>query len=71
MRITSAVVLFPRPVGGGTCTWLGRGWVRFKGTKSDRVFKEIDVARGRPIHDFRRAMAVPEDGAAGAGEPRF
>ena len=42
-------------------SWVERGWVRPEGTEPDWTFAEIDVARVRLIHDFGRAMAVPED----------
>ena len=61
MRVTSVVALFPDLPEAELLSWVERGWVRPEGTEPDWVFQEIDVARVRLIHDFGRAMAVPED----------
>jgi chaperone modulatory protein CbpM len=61
MRVTSVVALFPDLPEAELVSWVERGWVRPEGTEPDWVFQEIDVARVRLIHDFGRAMAVPED----------
>ena len=61
MRFTSVVALFPDLPETELLSWVERGWVRPEGTEPDWVFQEIDVARVRLIHDFGRAMAVPED----------
>jgi chaperone modulatory protein CbpM len=61
MRFSSVVALFPDLPETELVSWVERGWVRPEGTEPDWVFQEIDVARVRLIHDFARAMAVPED----------
>jgi chaperone modulatory protein CbpM len=61
MRITSVVALFPDLPEAELVSWVERGWVRPEGNEPDWVFQEIDVARVRLIHDFGRAMAVPDD----------
>jgi chaperone modulatory protein CbpM len=61
MRFSSVVALFPDLPATELVSWVERGWVRPEGSEPDWVFQEIDVARVRLIHDFARAMAVPED----------
>jgi chaperone modulatory protein CbpM len=61
MRVTAVVALFPDLPEAELVSWVERGWVRPEGTEPDWVFQEIDVARVRLIHDFGRAMAVPDD----------
>jgi chaperone modulatory protein CbpM len=41
--------------------WVERGWVVPDAEGTAFVFREIDVARVRLIHDLRRDMAVGED----------
>jgi chaperone modulatory protein CbpM len=61
MRFTAVVALFPDLREAELQGWVERGWVRPEGDQPDWVFQEIDVARVRLIHDFRRGMAVPEE----------
>ncbi len=61
MRFSSVVALFPDLPATELVSWVERGWVRPEGSEPDWVFQEIDVARVRLIHDFGRAMAVPDD----------
>jgi chaperone modulatory protein CbpM len=61
MRVTAVIALFPDLRESELLSWVDRGWVRPDGTPPDFFFQEIDVARVRLIHDFGRAMAVPED----------
>jgi chaperone modulatory protein CbpM len=61
MRVTAVEALFPDLPEAELVSWVERGWVRPEGTEPDWVFQEIDVARVRLIHDFGRAMAVPDD----------
>jgi chaperone modulatory protein CbpM len=61
MRVTAVIALFPDLRETELLSWVERGWVRPEGTEPDLVFQEIDVARVRLIHDFRHAMAVPEE----------
>ena len=61
MRVSSVVALFSDLPEAELVSWVERGWVRPEGTEPDWVFQEIDVARVRLIHDFGRAMAVPDD----------
>jgi chaperone modulatory protein CbpM len=41
--------------------WVEQGWVVPDGEAAAFVFREIDVARVRLIHDLRRDMDVGED----------
>jgi chaperone modulatory protein CbpM len=61
MRFTAVVALFPDLREAELLAWVERGWVRPEGTEPDWVFQEIDVARVRLIHDFRRTMDVGEE----------
>jgi chaperone modulatory protein CbpM len=61
MRFTAVVALFPDLREAELHAWVDRGWVRPEGTEPDWVFQEIDVARVRLIHDFRRTMDVREE----------
>jgi chaperone modulatory protein CbpM len=61
MRLTAVVALFPGLQDTELQAWVERGWVQPEGTDPDWTFQEIDIARVRLIHDFRHAMAVPED----------
>jgi chaperone modulatory protein CbpM len=61
MRVTAVIALFPDLRETELLSWVERGWVRPEGIEPDLVFQEIDVARVRLIHDFRHAMAVPEE----------
>lgn len=61
MRFTAVVSLFPDLGETELHAWVERGWVRPEGSEPDWVFQDIDIARVRMIHDFRRAMAVPEE----------
>ena len=61
MRFTAVAALFPDLPETELHAWVERGWVRPEGAEPDWVFQEIDIARVRLIHDFRHAMAVPEE----------
>ncbi|WP_428489280.1 chaperone modulator CbpM [Rhodopila sp.] len=61
MRFTAVAALFSDLPETELHTWVERGWVRPEGAEPDWVFQEIDIARVRLIHDFRHAMAVPEE----------
>jgi chaperone modulatory protein CbpM len=61
MRFTAVVALFPDLRETELLAWVERGWVRPAGFDPDWQFQEIDVARVRLIHDFRRTLAVPEE----------
>ena len=41
--------------------WVEQGWVMPDTEETGLVFREIDVARVRQIHDLRRDMALSED----------
>jgi chaperone modulatory protein CbpM len=41
--------------------WVEQGWVVPDSEGADFVFREIDVARVRLIHDLRHDMAIAED----------
>ncbi len=61
MQITAVVALFsdlPEPELTG---WIERGWVLPDTAESGWVFREIDVARVRLIHDLRRDLDVGEE----------
>jgi chaperone modulatory protein CbpM len=61
MRVTAITALFPDLREAELLSWVERGWVRPEGTEPDWMFQEIDVARVRLIHDFRRTMDVHEE----------
>jgi chaperone modulatory protein CbpM len=61
MRLTAVVALFPDLRENELHAWVERGWVRPQGSDPDWIFQEIDIARVRMIHDFRHAMAVPDE----------
>ncbi len=61
MRFTAVVALFPDLRETELQAWVERGWVRPEGTQPDWVFQDIDIARVRLIHDFRRTMSVSEE----------
>ncbi|MGH6981749.1 MAG: chaperone modulator CbpM [Stellaceae bacterium] len=54
-----------RTVGGVRETelraWIEEGWVRPERSRGVLVFREIDVARVRLIHDLRRDLAIGDD----------
>jgi chaperone modulatory protein CbpM len=54
-----------RTVGGVRETelraWIDEGWVRPERARGMLVFREIDVARVRLIHDLRRDLAIGDD----------
>lgn len=41
--------------------WIDEGWVRPERARGMLVFREIDVARVRLIHDLRRDLAIGDD----------
>jgi chaperone modulatory protein CbpM len=54
-----------RTVGGVRATelraWIEEGWVRPEHERGVLIFREIDVARVRLIHDLRRDLAIGDD----------
>lgn len=62
IRITAVVALFGDLPEAELTTWIARGWIR---PERDReggfMFAEIDVARVRLVHDFRRDLAIEEE----------
>jgi chaperone modulatory protein CbpM len=61
MHLTAVIALFSDLGEAELIGWVERGWVRAEWQDPDWVFQEIDVARVRMIHDFRRAMDIPEE----------
>jgi chaperone modulatory protein CbpM len=61
MHLTAVVALFSDLGEAELVGWIERGWVRAERQEPEWIFQEIDVARVRLIHDFRRTMDVPED----------
>lgn len=61
MDITAVIALFPDLTRVEITTWVERGWVLPDTEQTELVFREIDVARIRMIHDLRRCMDVGED----------
>jgi chaperone modulatory protein CbpM len=41
--------------------WIEEGWVRPETEHGVYIFREIDVARARLIHDLRRELAIDND----------
>ncbi len=41
--------------------WIAEGWVRPERARGVLIFREIDVARVRLIHDLRRDLAIGDD----------
>lgn len=41
--------------------WIEEGWVRPERSRGVLVFREIDVARVRLIHDLRRDLAIGDE----------
>jgi chaperone modulatory protein CbpM len=54
-----------RTIGGVRATelhaWIDEGWVRPERQRGVLVFREIDVARVRLIHDLRRDLAIGDE----------
>lgn len=61
IRPEDVVALFPGLDLVELTVWIERRWVRPERAVGGLVFREIDVARVRLIHDLRRACEVPED----------
>ena len=62
MRLDAVVALFPGLEVIELTAWVERRWVRPEADGDEGlVFREIDVARVRLIHDLRRACEVPEE----------
>ena len=61
MRITAVVALFAGLRETELLAWVERGWVRPEQDSADFVFRDIDVARVRLIHDLRFGMDVRDD----------
>ncbi|HQT76677.1 MAG TPA: chaperone modulator CbpM [Rhodopila sp.] len=61
LRLTAVIALFPDLGEAELLGWVERGWVQAERQEPDWVFEDIDVARVRLIHDFRRTMDVSEE----------
>jgi len=61
MDITAVAALFSDLSRVELTMWIERGWVAPDTEQSGLVFREIDVARVRLIHDLRRGMDVGEE----------
>jgi chaperone modulatory protein CbpM len=61
MDVTAVTALFSDLSQVELTTWVERGWVLPDPEQAGLVFREIDVARVRLIHDLRHDMDVGED----------
>ncbi|HTI81172.1 MAG TPA: chaperone modulator CbpM [Acetobacteraceae bacterium] len=61
MNITEVTALFSDLSQVELVRWVDQGWVIPDAEGTAYVFREIDVARVRLIHDLRRDMDVGED----------
>ncbi|HEX2940909.1 MAG TPA: chaperone modulator CbpM [Rhodopila sp.] len=61
LRLTAVIAQFPDLNETELLGWVERGWVRAERQEPDWVFEDVDVARVRLIHDFRRTMDVSEE----------
>lgn len=61
MRLEAVAALFSDLPEAELVAWVERGWVRAEGQPPAWEFREVDVARVRLIHDFRRTMEVPTE----------
>ena len=61
MNITEVTALFSDLTQVELVRWVEQGWVVPDAEGTAIVFREIDVARVRLIHDLRRDMDVGED----------
>lgn len=61
MNITEVTALFSDLTQVELVRWVDQGWVVPDAEGTAFVFREIDVARVRLIHDLRRDMDVGED----------
>ena len=61
MNITEVTALFSDLTQVELVRWVEQGWVVPDAEGTAFVFREIDVARVRLIHDLRRDMDVGED----------
>ena len=61
MNITEVTALFSDLTQVELVRWVEQGWVVPDAEGTVFVFREIDVARVRLIHDLRRDMDVGED----------
>ena len=62
IRAPAVAALFPDLELVELTAWIERRWVRPEAAGDDGlVFRDIDVARVRLIHDLRRACDVPEE----------
>lgn len=61
MRLDAVVLLFGDLGREELTGWVVRRWVRPEPDAGDYLFREVDIARVRLIHDLSRAMAVAED----------
>ncbi len=61
MDITAVIALFSDLSQVELVGWVERGWVLPDTEDTGLVFREIDVARVRLIHDLRRSMDVGEE----------
>jgi chaperone modulatory protein CbpM len=61
MDLTGVTALFADLSSVELTQWVEQGWVVPDTEETGLVFREIDVARVRLIHDLRRDMALSED----------
>ena len=62
MQIEAVLALVSDLQSAELTDWIERGWVQpDAGSQGDWVFREIDVARIRLIHDLRRDLDVTEE----------
>jgi len=61
MDVTEVTTLFPDLTAVELTQWVEQGWVVPDADGTVLVFREIDVARVRLIHDLRRDMDIGED----------
>src|SRR3954454_22082194 len=61
MDVLAVTALFPGLSQVELVQWVERGWVAPDAADTGLVFREIDVARVRLIHDLRRGMDIGED----------
>ena len=61
IRLAAVTALFSDLGEAELVGWVERGWVRAEWQDPDWTFQDIDIARVRLIHDFRRDLDVPEE----------
>ena len=61
MRLTAVVALFPGLGPSELTGWVARGWVHPVPDDPEPVFRDIDIARIRLIHDLRTLMRIEDE----------